>query len=428
MRSLKNSNFEVSSWTRNEIYVSPTQSDYARKLVELHKLATECFLNIKLKNKINGDFGNVIRKTSRVLNECVKFDFTDASLMLAKRLMKYYPYKGNKENSKKYTHYKQLVESLESTHIAETKAELLLTEIDNSIVSKLSNEVILEKLSQSINDIDQILHDHNSIDFILNAYKLKLRKAQITNDYEETVSLCEEAMSRLSKKSYSLPHICYVNFVHPLIPLHIQQNNFQEADKKVDLLLSKINGWPNNKHAIYSYGIISKMRQLNFDKALENIDSAIKADKEELYPRYRIYEGYCSLFSNRRFKLGKFFNSVFELNKDREGYRVNIIILQLIHLLKRKRYGEFIEKVEAVEFYMYRFVKSKSDRLKRSRLFLEMLLMTHKCNFNSIAFKRKTEKQYSKLLQTPSQGASQVLEQEPISFEFLYHEVVKMLK
>lgn len=421
MNSLQNLNRNVHSLLQNEVEVSVGQSSYAKVLVDIWKLGVNANLNLILRNE------NACQESERILKQALKFDITEVVYFLSKQLMKFYPTQGKKVETSRI---QNLVLSTQELLNAETTVEFFLSDIDKEIINKLSNERVLLKLNHYINETDCLLEKNNSLNFICYAYALKLRKAQLENDQTQICFLSNKAISSLEKKPFELPHVVYLLFRFPLISIYIENQQFDKAEKLIKYLYTKLDKKSINWFAIYSSEILLNFRKLNFENVCTLLNMVKRHDNDINRERNKMYGAYVSLFTQRQFTLGKFKGELMIHDKDRQGHRVNIIIVHLLHLLKYKRYGLYIDKVEAIEKYMQRYLKSTSTKLLRSRYFLKCLLLTahSRVNFNSIAWQRKTEKLFKKLQSTSRQQTNQLLEQEPVDFEYLYFYVKGLLK
>lgn len=421
MNNLENNSLQFTTWMRQEVEISKKQSNYAFKLVDIWKKGTSAYLNMKLRNP------GAVEDTKRVLRLAMKYEITEVAFLLSMRLMKYYALRSSKA---KMIQIQNVVKEKQDLLNAETQVEFYLTDIDKDISHKISNDKILKRLESYIQETESFLHKFNSLNFLLNAYTLKIRKAQIENDKNSIVSISNEVMERLIHKDYDLPHVVYYLFEFPLISIHIENKNYEEAERIINSLYEKLDNKSLNWMAVQSMDILLNFRRLDFEKVCDILDRAKKYDNDINRERNKIFGAFVSFFTDRSFPLGKFKGELIEHNKDRQGYRVTIIILHLLHLLKYRKYGAYIDKVEAIEKYMQRYLKSTSKKTIRSRYFLKCLMLAaHKrVNFNKQAFQRRTEELYLKIKSTPPYETKQLLEQEPIDFEYLYFVVKGMLK
>jgi hypothetical protein len=109
---------------------------------------------------------------------------------------------------------------------------------------------------------------------------------------------------------------------------------------------------------------------------------------KHLKEQWLIFEAYIFFFGaigkiknweNEKFKLGKFLNQVPVFSKDKQGYNVSILTLQLLFFLQRKNFGLMIDRMEALKKYKSRHLESPETM--RSYYFIEMLLVLVKHGF-----------------------------------------------
>lgn len=99
-----------------------------------------------------------------------------------------------------------------------------------------------------------------------------------------------------------------------------------------------------------------------------------------------------------RFSVGKYLNETVAIAHDKTGSNVNILIGELLVYLVKDR-GRFIGRVEAVNNYSYRHLKTPATQ--RARWFIRMLCMIPRADFNFIRLKRIATKQLTNLENYP---------------------------
>jgi hypothetical protein len=120
----------------------------------------------------------------------------------------------------------------------------------------------------------------------------------------------------------------------------------------------------------------------------------------------------------KKFKPGKFFNNMPIFSKDKRGMNITILILQILYFIADQDYDKSIDRIEAIEKYLVRYLKE--DDTARSNSFIKMLMQIPIGNFHRENVLRKAEK-YLKVLQTlPLEAANQSHEIEIIPYETLW--------
>ena len=129
--------------------------------------------------------------------------------------------------------------------------------------------------------------------------------------------------------------------------------------------------------------------------------------------------------SKSNFKIGKFLNEVPVFSKDKRGLNVSIIIVQIMLLLKQKKYNAIIDKMAGLERYSSRYLNMFNTY--RCNCFIKMLLQLEKRSFHPIAVQRHTEKYMEKLQKVPLEKSEAVLEMEIIPYDTLWKMILKLL-
>lgn len=104
---------------------------------------------------------------------------------------------------------------------------------------------------------------------------------------------------------------------------------------------------------------------------------------------------------------------------------IPVLIVQFLYDIVDKRYDAGIERVEAVQKYVSRYLRK--DELFRSNCFLKMLVQIPEAGFHREAVVRKAERYLSQLAETPLAIANQPHEIEIIPYEDLWQMILEIL-
>ena len=105
---------------------------------------------------------------------------------------------------------------------------------------------------------------------------------------------------------------------------------------------------------------------------------------ENIQEQWKIVKAYTALFSEKKYKIGKFINEVPIFSKDKAGANASIIIVQMLHYLKMGKTHQYIERCDALSSYMNRHLKGKI------RILAKLLLEVNKGRFNALTVKYRT--------------------------------------
>ena len=125
------------------------------------------------------------------------------------------------------------------------------------------------------------------------------------------------------------------------------------------------------------------------------------------------------------FRLKKFLNDIPIFSRDKRGYNIPVLIIQILFLIVNKKYERLSDRMEAIEKYTTRYLKKNENF--RSNCFIKMLLQIPKRNFHRVAVERHAKKYRDKLKSVPLSIANQAYEVEIIPYAHLWEYVLESL-
>jgi hypothetical protein len=104
-------------------------------------------------------------------------------------------------------------------------------------------------------------------------------------------------------------------------------------------------------------------------------------------------------YIGKKFSIGKFINETPVYSKDKRGHSITILVLQILFLLQRKKYGEVLDKMDALNMYCYRYLRK--GHTFHSNCFIKMVLEIPKGYFNRTAATRKAQRSVDRITNAP---------------------------
>lgn len=375
----------------------------------------------------------------RTLRKSVQYEFTDIILMLAKDLRMHY---GNIiGDARKYRSYNQLVKQYLAIQQAELTVEEYYTELAIHFARSRATQIeILDRAKQYALELRVMMDKQISYRFQLMAYLVLIFRFEIANDYPYTLSICQEALAYFESKNELASSNTIVNFRLKMAAALLQMKNFNKVEENLDICLNlSVEGSASWYLALY-YFMIAAFRTENFQKAYDIYFQAtnhpnFRRQYQNTSENWYIYEAFIHYFIAigkvesrpdqplKNFRLNKFINEVPTYSKDKRGTNITILILQVLFLLKQKKYNAIIDRMEALKTYSHRYLR-KNDTF-RSNCFINMLLQLPPADFNPIALKRKAGKYWEKLRSMPLETAKQSVEIELVPYEKLWEYVLE---
>lgn len=126
----------------------------------------------------------------------------------------------------------------------------------------------------------------------------------------------------------------------------------------------------------------------------------------------------------RNFRVAGFANKVLVSTRNKKGENIQILVLQAMLSIIRKKYDVAIERTSALEAYCNRYLKN--DENLRNNCFFKLLLITIKSEFNRRAAERKGEATFQRLLSATDK--SRLNNMELIPYEKLWEMLLRHLR
>lgn len=409
---------------------------------EIQKAYYSCYKNASAVKILIGRGARKVAITlaEKTIKKSLRFEFTDVTLELARNLRIHYSHiEGNK---KKFEYYKDLIIEYSKIYNAELLAEEYLSDLLVYFASSQSTKPELVETAQSYSaELHDIIKNQNSYKLNLNAYLIFALRYEIENDYAKTLNVCKEAVSYFNSKPHIASKAVIFNFSYKILACHIIMKNFREGEKVAKNCLQLQPKGSINWLLALDYYVILSFHSNQFSKAYFlyldaikqfNIDNRIKKSLE----RWKIHGAFLhylmaigklkrSKVTKDAFKLSKFLNEVPTYSKDKQGTNIQILIVQILFLLQRSKYGDIIDRTESLKTYVHRYLRR--DDTFRSNCFIKMLLCLPAASFHKAGVVRKARK-YIELLNTvPIEKANQSPEVEILPYEVLWEFVLESL-
>ena len=377
----------------------------------------------------------ICRKLQKIAR---KFEFTELLVDILHTMRLYH---GTIEGDfKKYSQYNTDFKHQQDVWIEENRAEELYIDLSIGYVNTKSTKLeIKEKAVQYYNQIKEALNTHDSYQLHLCGRLIEASQYTSVNDYKNTLTVCDDAISFFASKAYKANVPLQIFYYQKLI-CHLQLRQFSdalEAAKECDVFLE--NGtfnWFKLQETYFllyihqqqyqnAYEILKKVRtHTGFENLPENVRETWLISAGYIYFLQKT-GNICEDETSRSFRLSRFLNEMEVFSKDKKGMNITIIILELLIQLAEGNFDYLIDRREAVDKYRKRYIKG--DELKRSHLFMKMMLQLPRNAFDIATIEEKVSKDYAELEGTPIELANQAFEIEVVPYEHLWKIVMKLI-
>lgn len=399
-------------------------------------------------NAVDILLGRGARKTAidiaeKSLRITMKFEFTDLSLNLLRRLTRHYTIM--EHNPKKMVKYNTLFDDYMDVWEAEALAEKYYTRLQMySIQNAIITDTIKQEGKKYSRKLEQFVGKVKSNRFITFSNLMFILLSELQGNYDHILRISDNAIESLQKKK-NLYKIGIYAFRSKKINYHILWKNYKEAEEEIEKALDLIPEGKINWFITYEKYLRVSFHRKDYQKAYEtfmkvSVDYGFQPVYKNIVEIWKIYEAYFNFFiqnfqidlskskyqPGKKFRISKFLNEVPTYSADKRGYNIPILIIQVLFLLQQKNYNRIIDKVEALHAYCYRHLKK--DDTFRSNCFIKMLLLLPKCDFHRVAVERKSKVLQNKLASVPLEIITrQSAEIEIVPYEDLWEIVMDML-
>lgn len=406
------------------LFLKPDKNESA-----LEKARNKCYKMAAVVNQLKGkEFKRTAAKEAKkALNLAIRYDLTNLIYEFASFLQYYHgSFTGDRTEMNYYTN---LVNKSFANLDGERRAQTYMSMTTNHFIKKKTiTKEIIEQAEKQIFELDKIKQNISSTRFYLMYYNLVIMIAEMKSDHQRVIDICDEAYQFLEPKE-SCASAAKFLFQFKKIPALILTKEFQKAEKDINSCLNIVG--QNN----YNYGVLQvcfaflgfhSKNQKMIKEALQNFRNQNIKPHSNLTEQITILEAYHQFETNsENFDTPKFTRNVPTFSKDKRGNNINILIAQIILLLKDHAFDAAEIRINALQSYAQKYLKKDTDF--RSNCFIKLLATLPKGSFYRVRVEPRAKKYYNKLLSLPLEKAQQPFELEIIQYEILWEKILVLL-
>lgn len=378
---------------------------------------------------------------TKLLRQARQFDFSGLAMDICSVLRLYYG--ARMGDMVRFEEFNKLFSEHQEIYQAENRAEEFYIILSSGFVNnKSTKEDIRDKAKDFHDELLPALKKFNSHRLHFYGALIELACHTSINDYTTALTVCERYIQFFLQKDYEA-HVPLQILYYQELLCHVQLKNFKAgrtaAENCCKLLAEGSYNWFKYQESIF----LLAMHTNEYQAAYEIYSEVIKNKRFNLLPDnvkeiWKIFAAYLAYLirfekikpsandSLKNFKLSRFQNETPVFSKDKKGMNIGILVAQLLHLLSEGKKSQFIDKVESLEQYTYKYLRN--DHTLRSHYFIKILLQIPLSGFDKSTFLAKTRTYLEKMSAVPSEAANQTNEIEIIPFEELYQMLESQLR
>ena len=383
-----------------------------------------------------------IKLSEKIIRTALKFDFPDLIISISILLRTHYALR--EKNKSKFEYYDELYESYSEDERYKNLAHKYYMRLilDYAIHSVTPNPKIKEDADRYYFELVPLKQKTESIKFHYYLYQIQLLGAMGIFDYDHAKNICEEAHLYLTNNNIQFKGGIRHFLLNKLV-CHIQLREFEEGIKTAIASRKLITEGEFNWFKTNEYIIMLSFHTGNYQEAYHIYNmithhSRFKHHKilHETWSLYRMYLHFLHIINKvlpqetdhsfNKIRLGRFLNEVPSFSKDKSGMNIPVLIIQMCFLILQKRFDDAIERIEALNKYCGRYLKTTSPNF-RSNCFIKMLLYIPASGFNRKNAELRAQRHLDKLKTVKINFNSQAHEVEVLPFEEMWELILDAL-
>jgi hypothetical protein len=378
---------------------------------------------------------------TKALKIANNFDYTDLSIITLNYLVIYYSVYSFDE--KKFNYFRKIL--LDKKRVE--KYEFQVNDYYNRLTilyqkRKTNKNEFIRLLKKSTDQLSSIEPKVDSYLFNKKLYSLISSRYIFERDFDKVLENANIALKYFNNKKFSNDVIYHFN-VDKIIT-YILLNNYSKAEEIINKTKQIIRKDLIHYHKLMYYLAFNYSLSQQYDKLYKVVNEVINMSslkKMQFYhQRWKIREAYVRFLAEAgkvdfekigmeeptKFRLARFLNEVPIYTRDKRGFNISILVVQMLFYIVRNNYGKVIDRIDALNQYTYKYLRN--DETYRSNCFIKMLVKIPTANFHPVRTKLHTRDLEAKLRAREMTVEELMGEVEVIPFHDLWDIILEVLE
>jgi hypothetical protein len=380
----------------------------------------------------------------KLLKHCLHYEFTELIVQITDKLKNFYGTVTGDANKFKY--YRELQFKHVDYYIAELKAKDLYQALRIKYVKSAAFKREMEaEVDKAIEIITPLKETCNTYMFMHFWYLIHLAKYQTIFDNRNIVRICEEGIAHFKEKDYAATAPIAI-FMNQLLIGQIQLRQYEAGKVTAAEVLKLQSEGTHNWYKTLEQHVMLAFHTKEYEEAYRVYQLArnhrdfkfLKGKNLEIWLLYEAYLVFVIKIGKipnltlpqsefKTFKINRFLNDVSQLANDKKGMNIPTLIIQYVLQLTEKNRDQLVERIEAIEQYVKRHVRS-DEAVYRSHCFLKILLELTKVNYSRKLILPKAEPIIEEIVSIPIDIMEQGDRIEIMPFEYLWDDMLPLLR
>ena len=381
---------------------------------------------------------SAIELAERVMRKSLEFEIYEISLEAAIMIREHHAFRTGRHSV--FHSIQNRIQEYEDIVAAEKLAKYYHQHLHVALIrSATPNQDYFDLARKYIDELSAIRATIKSFGFNLIYYSMKVELALHSKDFEQVISECSESLDFFATKKFAPPHFI-LQFRYWIFQSHVLLQKNDDAEETFSEIREVFESGTVRWYNTYELRFLMLMRMQDYDRAGPIYSTVVQQTsfryqpekRQETWRTYRAFLYYLKMIGRLEielqasFRLRKFLNEIPIFSKDKRGYNITVLIIQILILLQQKKYDQLTDRIEAIEKYTSRYLRN--DENFRSNCFIKMLLQIPKRNFHRVAVLRHAKPYIKRLATVPLEKSKQSYEIEIIPYEHLWEYALDSLE
>ena len=239
-----------------------------------------------------------------------------------------------------------------------------------------------------------------------NDFNLHILDFQVHNRHEEVIAKCDEALAYFRKRPHleSIPLKIY--FLFAKCEAQFYRREFHRMLRSLEQLRKMLPARSSNRIIVERLAFMAYMHIGNDEACAailervrtdSNISAFLKGNNESEWELFAAFAEIAAAKGRRGFE---FTSTLPKKSKDKEGMNISVLVCQTSRCILSKDYARLLLLDKGMDNYIYRYLTSRKIH-RRSLLFLKMLRIVIRKEFDKAAIEKQTEKNLKLLRESP---------------------------
>ncbi|GAB3528148.1 hypothetical protein GCM10027443_05680 [Pontibacter brevis] len=378
------------------------------------------------------EYGLAQNLSNKAYRLCIEYDFTDlavSSLIISVNCLA-------EESS--LTSYVSMYETLQ---LYKNKEKLTQESLELFQIAKLnlrksvkSRKAYLQNIPEVLNQLKSNWEQSGTFSAFNAYYKLYIWYNELIGDFQGIINITTHTFELIKEEKINAKRFDKRYNYYILVYAYLRNKEYDLGLKSAAAYKSNFEpGSLNWFSYMENYFLLAfhakhyELSKLIITEVYSNSFFAkIFSSAKERWTLYGEYLNLLSSASNNQLPKSRFLmSSLPEYSKDKQGFNVAILILQFVYFLQKEDSEALLYRIESLKKYILTHLKDAFSL--RSKTFLRLLILTVTEDFNAEDCKKKGQKLYQKLIETPPPGDAYA-EIEIIPYEHLWEHILSILE